>query len=293
MAGTIVVGVDGSPGSAEAFRSAVELARHGGVTIQPVMAWEYPALAILPFPAGLPVPPVEAMQADAEVRAVGLVDALLPDDGQDLDVPVADPIVRQGSPGRVVCDAADGDDLIVVGSRGLGGVRGLLLGSVSAHCVSAAPCPVLVVPGEREGEPSDVVVVGVDGSDGSDAAVAWADEWAPDEVTLLLVHAWDLPVTIDTLAAAYDVEAIEAAADVLLEKAAAGVSRHGVETLRTRGDARYELARLAADARMLVVGSQAKSVLERFVLGSVASYTVHHLVAPTVVVHPPATAAET
>jgi nucleotide-binding universal stress UspA family protein len=61
-----------------------------------------------------------------------------------------EPVVREGAPARVLLEEADDADLLVVGSRGLGGFRGLLLGSVSQQCSHHAPCPVVVVPHERE-----------------------------------------------------------------------------------------------------------------------------------------------
>ena len=62
-------------------------------------------------------------------------------------------VVRQGQPADVLVLEAGEDDLLVVGSRGLGGFRGLLLGSVSQQCTQHARCPVTVVPHPRA-EPS-------------------------------------------------------------------------------------------------------------------------------------------
>jgi nucleotide-binding universal stress UspA family protein len=79
--------------------------------------------------------------------------------------------------------------MLVVGSRGLGGVAGLLLGSVSAHVAACALCPVLVVPQvEPASRPcSATVVVGVDGSAGSLAALRFALGYV--RIHRLLVHA--------------------------------------------------------------------------------------------------------
>jgi len=284
MGATIVVGLDGSSGSQQALGWAARLGARIDARVQPVLAWEYPALALLPFPAGVPVPPQEAMQADAEVRAQGLVDSI--GDAEDVDdVDITEPLVRQGSAGRVLCESAESADLLVLGSRGLGAVKGVLLGSVSAHCASAAPCPVALIPDLDDDAPErELVVVGVDGSALSDAAVAWADDWAAERARLLLVHVWDVPITMDAAAANIDSEALEEASKVLLEEASKLVADHKVETLRIRGDARVELGKLAQKADMVVIGARGHTLLERFLMGSVASHSVHHLVAPTIIV---------
>ncbi|WP_346742472.1 universal stress protein [Rhabdothermincola salaria] len=63
--------------------------------------------------------------------------------GEDADI-VAE--VAQGDPGQRLVEASTHADLLVVGSRGRGGIRSLVLGSVSQHCAQHAECPVVVVP---------------------------------------------------------------------------------------------------------------------------------------------------
>ena len=60
--------------------------------------------------------------------------------------------VLEGPPARILLDASDGADFLVVASRGRGGFAGLLLGSVSAQCAAHASCPVLVVPDPQRGD---------------------------------------------------------------------------------------------------------------------------------------------
>jgi nucleotide-binding universal stress UspA family protein len=69
----------------------------------------------------------------------GAVDEIRP------DVQVVTRVV-QGNPAQVLLDAAAGAQMLVLGSRGHGTLAGMLLGSVSQHCVQHAPCPVVVVP---------------------------------------------------------------------------------------------------------------------------------------------------
>ena len=93
-------------------------------------------------------------------------------------------------------DASDGADLLVVGARGLGRVRRLLLGSVSQQCLHHATCPVAIV---RDGtQQSDEriarIVVGIDGSDTAGRALEWALEAGRlHQATVEVVHAWTFP----------------------------------------------------------------------------------------------------
>ena len=287
---TIVVGLDTSAGSAAAMAWALDLVAGTGTRVVPVHAWQYPALCLLPFPAGLPVPPPEAMQDDAEARAGRLIAGTRPPDGGVVGVDVAEPIVREGSAARVLCAEAErsGADLVVVGSRGLSGLKGALAGSVSAGCAHRSPAPVAIVPTDVGAvDDHGVVVVGVDGSEASMAAVAFADAWMPEDSLLLLVHAWNLPVTMGGMVAMNDLDAIEAAAEELLATAAATVEHHKVDTVVRQGDPRTELGQLAETADAVVVGRTGHNVAERFLLGSVATHAVHHVTAPTIVVPAP------
>jgi nucleotide-binding universal stress UspA family protein len=134
--GTIVVGVDGSEGSRRALRWAVQEARLHGAQVRAVLAWTY-----LDQPQGR----FDAAYRERDARA--LLDRVLGEvvgDGPDVEI---ERIVVCELPVRALLDAARGADLLVVGSRGIGGFKGLLLGSVGQQVVQHAPCPVVVVPG--------------------------------------------------------------------------------------------------------------------------------------------------
>ena len=141
----IVVGVDGSDESKEALRWALEEARLRHATVRAVYAWRDPYVLAPGF--GLP----EDFEFDAlRERAVETLDAVIAEVDGTSDV-LVDGVVAEGAAASVLVDAAEGADLLVVGSRGHGGFVGLLLGSVSQQCVQHAPCPVLVVRGQRSG----------------------------------------------------------------------------------------------------------------------------------------------
>ncbi|EHR52162.1 universal stress protein UspA-like protein [Saccharomonospora marina XMU15] len=132
----IVVGVDGSDGSRDALRWAVGQARATGDTIRAIAAWE------IPVNFGYP-PGYEDFDWAATARQ-SLDDTVSEVVGGQRDVSVSKEVLR-GHASNVLVDASRDADLLVVGSRGHGAVVGMLLGSVSQHCVQHAECPVLVV----------------------------------------------------------------------------------------------------------------------------------------------------
>ena len=138
----IIVGVDASEHATRAVRWAVEEARLRGAELQIVHAVHQPDIAAMP--AVLPMPTHEQL----ETAGHQVVDELLAEvDVGDLTV-TRD--VRSGGAAGVICSAARDADLVVVGARGLGGFRGLLLGSVTQQVVAHSPTPVVVVvPEER------------------------------------------------------------------------------------------------------------------------------------------------
>ena len=132
----IVVGVDGSRGSIDALRWAVDHADEDTL-VQAVLVWSY-----WPAPRGTHDMPTRHAVAAAAGRtldeAVDAVQAACP------DVKILREVVA-GVPAATLTRMAIGADMLVVGARGLGGFRGLLVGSVSQQCVTHAPCPVVVV----------------------------------------------------------------------------------------------------------------------------------------------------
>jgi nucleotide-binding universal stress UspA family protein len=139
----IVAGVDGSPSSMAALRWATGQAGLTGATVDAVIAWHYPVLAASGG-YGLAVPELgpDDFREIAEKTVAGAIGALSP--ARDVRVR---PLVVEGDPARVLLDASAGADLLVVGTRGHGGLTEALLGSVSQHCVQHAACPVVVTRG--------------------------------------------------------------------------------------------------------------------------------------------------
>jgi nucleotide-binding universal stress UspA family protein len=137
---TIVVGVDGSPGSRKALAWAAAEAADHGADLHVFNVWEH---TLLP-PAGS-VSVSERYVPDLSQRtAEELVQVIREELGDDPPV-LVQPHVKQGRPAKVLIDESAGADLLVVGERGHGGFAGLVLGSVSQHVAAYAKCPVTVV----------------------------------------------------------------------------------------------------------------------------------------------------
>ncbi|MFJ6662470.1 universal stress protein [Streptomyces sp. NPDC091383] len=142
----IVVGVDGSEGSRHALGWAVRQAELTGGRVEAVIAWDIPQ-----FHGALGwMPPSSSDEAALEERARSEVTSAVEEAVAAHPGVQVDTVARYGTPAGVLLEAARDAALLVVGSRGLGGFKGLLLGSVAQHCVQHAPCPVLVLRGGEE-----------------------------------------------------------------------------------------------------------------------------------------------
>lgn len=131
----IVVGVDGSPASVDALRWAAGQADLIGAAVEAVISWEYPSTSGMEF---------GSLDIDwAENARAALADALDVALGEDAGRVTG--TVTRGHPAEVLVAAAQGADLLVVGSRGHVALPGRLLGSVSEHVAARASCPVVVV----------------------------------------------------------------------------------------------------------------------------------------------------
>jgi nucleotide-binding universal stress UspA family protein len=145
----IVVGVDGSETSRHALRWAADEAKSHGSQLHVVHAWEVPTLSVaVGVGPGRRTAQPEGQHEEASRLVADVVRDVLGDEPAG-DVRTS---IGRGTAAGVLLDAARDADLLVVGSRGLGGFRGLLLGSVSSKMAAHAPCPVVIV---RPAAPQD------------------------------------------------------------------------------------------------------------------------------------------
>jgi nucleotide-binding universal stress UspA family protein len=151
--GTIVVGVDGSDESRTALHWSLEEGQLRGAVVKALHVWQYPPDLVWQFPPSTfaaevaPTPDRELFEQRANNLLRGVVSQVA---GASAEVKQE---VVEGLPADRLVAAARGGELLVVGSRGRGGFRGLLLGSVSQQCAHHAVCPTVIVPPSSEGRP--------------------------------------------------------------------------------------------------------------------------------------------
>ncbi|MGO4340955.1 universal stress protein [Pedococcus sp. 2YAF34] len=204
-------------------------------------------------------------------------------------------VTSTGSPGEALVDASKEAALVVVGARGLGAVRGMVLGSVSTHVAAHAHCPVVVVHEAPTHSLGDArVVVGVDGSEVSAAAIRFAFEQADSRgVGVTVAHTWQLD-SVEGAAAAMawsvDMDEINEEERSLVAEAVAGFAEQypsvDVRRVVTQGHPVHELARLSENAALLVVGTRGRGAVSGWLAGSVSQSLIRAAHCPVAVVHP-------
>jgi nucleotide-binding universal stress UspA family protein len=274
----VLVGVDGSEGSVAALRWAAGVAEAVGARLRVVSAWQYPPDAVVSI-GRRDLTPADEADADLERQLRELLaDLGIGDDGQ-----VVVEALRGSPTVALLREATEDVRMVVVGSRGLGGFRGLRLGSVSRQLCEHAPRPVTVVRRGVESSPVlRTILVGADGSDDAARAMVFAGRLATDVgADLLVVNATgsrdaqrERPVELDTRR-----EWVEEWCAPLRQ---AGVP-YRIEVVR--GDPRSTVMDAARDAAadLVVVGSRGRGVVTKMVLGSVAASLVEGSEVPVTV----------
>lgn len=286
----IFVGVDGSEVSKHAVRWAAREAKLRDVPLvigHAVQKWLYEM-------------PAHAAHADIghwarEDAARLLEDAASVARNAEPDLEVTTRLLS-GDARPALLDAAKEASVLVVGGRGEGGFAGLLLGSVAHAVAGHADIPVTVVQAPP-GAPGREIVVGVDRSSSSDAALDLALEeahvrnarlrvvyaWRP--VSAALAEAWLVASPEAVLRAEHaDEDAARAAlADVVSAKAASYPDAKVDEELDA-GHPIDVLVRAASDADLLIVGRRGGGLFSRLRVGSVSHGVLHHSPCPVMIV---------
>lgn len=280
----IVVGVDGSEGAKGALRWALSEGRLRQWDVTAVLAWGFLDQHHLSVDRRFDP---HYSEADAKAALDGYIE-----DAVGAAAALVGRCAVDDLPAHALIHAAREADLLVVGARGLGGFRGLLIGSVSQKCLHEAPCPVAIV---REAAPSvegqlPRVVVGVDGGPVARPALTWAaDEARTRGAVLEVVHAWQPPYVggFPFTGALPDYDLYEEGArqlvtDLLEVTDLTGVPR--VERTIVCSGPSSALLDAARDADLTVVGARGLGGVQRFLLGSVSHQVTLHAAHPVVVV---------
>lgn len=249
-ASDVVVGFDESDCSMDAVRWAAIEAQRRGFPLVVVQSWREPVVAARACARDELDPPHARSHASAALEAFVWV---VRREHPQLEVKA---LLVDDPPESALTAAADGAALLVVGSRGRGGFRTLLLGSVVRSVVAAARCPVVVVrgPAWRSGH----VVVGVDGTEASLRALTWAAAYADRRgCGLEVLQAWTVDRTWNATRRASPSKppAMEALDDLRqIVHAVLGDDLPAIELAVSEGLAASALLRAAESASLVVLG---------------------------------------
>jgi nucleotide-binding universal stress UspA family protein len=272
-------------------------------TSQPALAWAVTEAASRQLRLHL----VSAWNSEYAIETLGLAPEMVTEHCQGvLDaateaVAAMDPSVRvstaiyQGSAARALVAESSGADSLVVGSRGRRAIPAALIGATSLDVVTHAHCPVVVVrsaldPSRAEGP----VVVGVEGSDASEAAIGYAFEHASSRRRpLTVVHAWQFEYVEGVIPARSSVDlnvTVSEETRALTEQTVARWSEKyphvSVTTSVVAAHPVDALLDASKEASLLVVGSRGRGPIRAALLGSVGHGVLRAAGCPVAVVRP-------
>lgn len=282
----VVVGYDGSDGSARALEWASEEARLRGLPLDVVAVWDEPTVDV-GMGAGAVVDPNLAVVLEQRAQDVAAQGAALATDLEVSSRAVAGPA------SAALVELSHDADLIVTGSHSKRGVAEILLGSTSDQVATHSTCPTLIVrpkPIEHQR-----LAVAVDSSEPGERALDWAFDAANRRGwRLRVVHAWDVHVV------GFDVDDSTYPEGGILDEVKEAETRLSSEVLAghrakypdveveihiDRGNTDRVVLDASRDCDLLVVGSKGHGALASMLLGSVTHRVLHHATCSVCVVH--------
>ncbi|MEL4503545.1 universal stress protein [Luteococcus sp. H138] len=291
--GRVVVGVDGSGQSAVATEWAAHRAEQLGLGLTLLLATP---------PLQIPTSRGRMMRQNAtdfaERIVAGARERL---DAAAHEVSAAHPgldivalLLEDSEPALAMVQASETAMLTVVGTRGLGAIKAMALGSVSRHLITHAHCPVVVVPETgmaRDERAAGTIAVGVDDATHSTATLHAAIEEAQRVGgRLLAIHSWEYSPTVVEGMPAMDSELFETVQHTyeqdLAELVRTQVGENPsfeVEVRVTLGHAGEVLVNASHESELLVVGSRGRSGLGGLLLGSTAAHVARTSICPVLV----------
>jgi nucleotide-binding universal stress UspA family protein len=293
----VLLAIDGSASSASACQLVGSLSWPQGTVIQIVAAVHEPLRDVFGTAAVRQAEPTQETDADHSLEAA------LDQAAATVEAPgrIVCRTLLTGRPASVIVDQASAfrAELVVVGSRGLGPLKSMLLGSVSAEVVDHAPCPVLVVRRPAVGS----VLLAVDGSASAEAAVTFVrgchflSDYPVEVLSVALAPSAPSPIRLTGVSDA----ALESNdANVETNRGwSSSIAATAAESLRAGGlHARWSISQgnpaheiieagRSFGSDLIVVGSRGHTGLARIVLGSVARNVLLHAHASVLIVREP------
>ncbi|RSM85166.1 universal stress protein [Kibdelosporangium aridum] len=286
MTKPIVAAVDGSDSAKRAVRWAAGEAIDRGLPLRLVNAW----VMIAAYPPVL-VPMAVSDVMEREGRD-WLNEAMRTAREAAPQVDVSAHLCRGPAAARLIEESKNAE-LIVLGSRGLGGFTGMLIGSVAVALGAHGHCPIVVVRGEHD-RTDGPVVVGVDGSPPSEDAIGFAfAEVSRLNVPLVAVHAWnDMSLYIKFSLPPYRTHWLRVEQEqnrLLEERLAVWRDKYpdvSVKSVVTPDRPAESLLEAAHTAQLVVVGSRGRGGVTGMLLGSTSQALLHHAPCAVAVVRP-------
>ena len=286
----IVVGLDGSPEALTAARWAAREAQLRDLSLQIVHAFDIPVAGMLGYT--IPTALTDGLYESGEQL---IADAVQDVQREYPNVEITSRLVRS-DPRPVLVEASEQAALTVVGTRGGGRIPEVILGSVALHITAHGRSPVAVIPVGTEQDSAGPVLLGVDGSRTSEAAVEFAfDEADRRGAPILAVVVWDDVELRGLVAAGTLLDQVEDEKEhaVLAEQLAGWREKYpdvAVTQEVRRGRAAEALLRPypgGPTPQMIVVGSRGRGGFAGLLLGSTSHALVGHSRWPVVVVRRP------
>ena len=286
MSETVSVGYSGSDTSAQAVTWAATEAAARGAALRIVTCVEMPVVsgeAALGWNSGAAYEAIREASVSTSDAMAGKVRAEHP------ELTITSEVIPGPAASALLTDTA-ATDLIVVGASNHDGAAAFWLGTTPRQLVHNSPCPVAVIRGAATRGTPDRIIVGIDGSETSDAAVVWAaDEADRHGVNLHLVHGWSYAYAPVDASANQARDLTEVDADCTLnrslelarERCGATVTGQLVET-----SAVSALLDAVRDGDLLVLGSHGRGGLRARLLGSTVNSVLDAAAVPVVVVRP-------
>ncbi|MET8051161.1 MULTISPECIES: universal stress protein [unclassified Streptosporangium] len=273
MSNLIIVGADGSGNATAAIEWAADDAARMGLPLRIVTAVQRWPNDIPKFPA----PEWEDAVTESSRKVLAAAEETARSRQPGIEVTTT---LIEGPPSLVLREQGKDATEVVVGTRGLGGFAGAVIGSVSIHVAGHVHCPVVVVRPGRDGAHGEITV-GLDDSDACEPALAYAFEQARLRgSTLRALYAWQVPVHIYAPEIVYDMDEFRAAHDKVMTDRLAGWRERYPEVKVIEDVRRAHAVEALSDASdtcdLLVVGSHGRGALGSLFLGSVSRGVLHH-----------------